>query len=355
MRRLVVHVVVAALAGGCAELAGSVGAAPPALGEWTSYSPALPSPVANNAVAAVQTGGDCWLMSALGIGADLDHTAITTSVYVHRVGDSAWSEVGPPPSAAARVGASAVGIAGKLYLLGGYSVAPNGAETSFANVDIYDPVAGAWSTGAPIPVPIDDTVALTWRDRHIVVISGWSNAGTVAAVQIYDSRRNAWSPATPFPGNPVFGHAGAIVGDELVIIDGVERGPRGYRLVNQAWRGELDPTNPATIVWTDLGGHPGLTRYRAAGGATESGEFWFHGGTDIPYNFNGLAYSGGAPAPPSKSTLVYDGSFADHPAGKPTATMDHRSLASCGATLYLIGGMPAGPSVTSGVWSITTQ
>ena len=295
------------------------------------------------------------MMSALGIGSGLDHTALTTSVYVHRVGDSAWINLGPPPHAAARVAASAVGVADKLYLLGGYSVAPNGAEMSFANVDIYDPVAGAWSTGAPFPVPTDDAVALAWLDRHVVVVSGWSNIDNVAAVQIYDSLRDTWSPATPFPGKPVFGHAGAIVGDELVVIDGVERGPQGYRLVNQAWLGKLDPTNAETIVWTNLGGHPGLARYRAAGGATEAGQLWFHGGTDIPYNFNGLAYSDGAPAPPSGSTLVYAGLFTDRLADKPTATMDHRSLASCGATLYLIGGMTAGPAVTSGVWSITTQ
>ena len=110
---------------------------------WIRYRPALPSPTANNAVAAVSAGGKCWLMSALGIGEGLDHAALTTSVYLHRVGDSSWANVGPPPSAVARVAASAVGVAGKLYLLGGYSVAADGAEASFDNVDIYDPVAAA--------------------------------------------------------------------------------------------------------------------------------------------------------------------------------------------------------------------
>ena len=202
-------------------------------------------------------------------------------------------------------------------------------------------------------MPIDDAVAVAWRDRYIVVVSGWSNRDNVDAVQIYDSTRNAWSMATPFPGTAVFGHSGAIGGDELIVIDGVERGTNGFRLVNQAWRATLDAANPTRIAWTNLGGHPGLARYRGAGGTTDSGELWFHGGTDVPYNTNGLAYAGGAPAPPSGSTLVYADGFADHAVGKSTATMDHRSLAKCGATLYLVGGMTAGPTVSAEVWSIS--
>ncbi len=338
---------------GHASTSWAANVAAPTGAEWTSHRPALPTPTANNAVAAVQTGGHCWIMSALGIGSGLRHSDITTSVYLHRIGDSAWTDVGPPPSAAARVAASAVGVAGKLYLLGGYSVAENGAEASFADLDIYDPLTEAWSAGAPLPVPVDDTVAIAWRDRYIVLVSGWSYTDNVDAVQIYDSTRDTWGTATPFPGVPVFGHAGAIAGDELVVIDGTERGPDGYRLVNQAWSGKLDPARPETIVWADLGRHPGLARYRAAGGSTQAGELWFHGGTDVPYNTNGLAYAGGKPAPPNGSTLVYDGTFSHHPASKGPATMDHRSLARCGGTLYLVGGMTAGPTVTSGVWAIT--
>ena len=322
-------------------------------GSWIRYRPGLPSPAANNAVAAVSVGGDCWLMSALGIGPALDHAALTTSVYLHRVGGSSWADIGPPPSAVARVAASAVGVAGKLYLLGGYSVAADGAEASFDNVDVYDPVGAAWSTAARLLVPIDDAVVVAWRDRYIVVISGWSHTDNVDAVQMYDTTRDAWSMATPFPGTAVFGHAGAIDGDEIVVIDGVERGPSGFRLVKQSWRATLDVANPMQIGWTDLGGHPGQARYRAAGGTTDSGELWFHGGTEIPYNTDGLAYAGGAPAPPSGSTLVYAEGFVDHAVSKPMATMDHRSLAKCGATLYLVGGMTAGPAVTADVWSIT--
>ena len=75
----------------------------------------------------------------------------------------------------------------------------------------------------------------------------------------------------------------------------------------------------------------------------------------MPYNINGLAYADRTPAPPSGSTLAYDLGFTDLPVRHPIPTMDHRSLARCGNTLFLLGGMTAGPTVTPDVWSITTQ
>ena len=70
-----------------------------------------------------------------------------------------------------------------------------------------------------------------------------------------------------------------------------------FPIVNQAWRGDMDPDRPGQITWTDLGEHPGPPRYRAAGGTAPDGTLLFHGGTDTPYNFDGLAYVGGQPSP----------------------------------------------------------
>jgi hypothetical protein len=186
------------------------------------------------------------------------------------------------------------------------------------------------------------------------VVSGWSNTDSVATVQIYDAESESWAVATDFPGTPVFGHAGAITGDTLVIVDGVGSVGFGFELVNQAWLGQLDVDDPTTIEWIDLGSHPGPARYRAAGGTTVDGQLWFHGGTEVPYNFDGLAYDGGRPAPPLATTLIYglDQGFSELGVPKPVATMDHRALARCRATLYSVGGMTAGPEVSAGVWRL---
>jgi hypothetical protein len=193
---------------------------------------------------------------------------------------------------------------------------------------------------------------VTWRDRYIIVVSGWSTTDNVSDVQIYDADTNSWSLANPFPGTPVFGQAMAIDGDELIFIDGVRSGVTGFRIVNQAWRGRLNPDNPTQIVWTDIGPHPGPARYRAAAGV-KAGVLWFHGGTAEPYNFDGLRYDNGQPSVPLDSTLTYlagQWSLSDVPA-KPTATMDHRALVPCGDRLFTVGGMVSGPEATNQIWS----
>jgi N-acetylneuraminic acid mutarotase len=306
--------------------------------------------VANNAVAAVTVDGSCYLLSALGIGGGLTFADITTDANLWVEGDAGWSSVDSVPGGVPRVAASAVGLRGKFYVLGGYSVDENGLEVSSLRVDVFDPVARTWSTAPSLLIAIDDAIAVAWRDRFIVVVSGWSGDENVDAVQIYDADSDQWGQATAFPGIPVFGGSGAIVGDELVVIDGVEAGRFGFTLVNQAWKATLDEASPNTIVWEDLGGHPGPARYRAAAGATAGGSLWFHGGTEIPYNFDGLAYEGGAPAPPLATTLTYQGGFAIHGEDKPEATMDHRALARCGSAVYVVGGMTSGPLVSSKVW-----
>lgn len=323
--------------------------------EWNSSPAGLLRPLTNNGVASLESDGGCTVFSSMGIGEALTSSAITNHVFMLQNGE--WTRLPTPPSAVGRVATSLIGVAGKVVLLGGYSVAPNGLETSFDDVDIFDPDTQLWSSGAAIPVPIDDAVALAWMDRYVVVVSGWSNTSSVSDVQLYDTQMDSWVAATSFPGTPVFGHAGAIDGNRLVLIDGVGESGTGFELVSQSWQGILDPANPEVIVWSDLGPHPGPARYRAAGGTTKSGEMWFHGGSETPYNFDGRDYESGQPALPLASTLTHtDGAgFATLGAPKPTATMDHRALARCNELMISVGGMSAGPLATEEVWQIRTE
>jgi Kelch motif len=336
-----------AIQGGGGEGAGQGGVAP----SW-SQAPALPEPVANNAVAAVETASGCMVLSAFGVDASAAQPGIHRRAWTWTDGDAAWTVQPDLPPTPGRIAASAVALRGKIYVIGGYSVAPNLSETSHADVSVFDPATSSWSAAAPLAEAIDDAVAVAWRDRYIVVVSGWADIqAPVDTVQIYDVESDSWAIGTPFPGTPVFGHAGALDGDTLVVIDGVEGS--AFDLVNQSWRATLNPDDPLTIQWDDLGGHPAPARYRAAA-SNLGGELVFHGGAELPYNFDGLAYGSGAPAPPIATTLAYDpatGNFGPGVIGdKPAATMDHRGLVGCGTARFTVGGMVAGPEVTASLW-----
>lgn len=313
---------------------------------WQSLSP-LPEAVTNNAVAAVSAQGRCTLYSVLGLDGSRASSGIHARAYALE-GDQ-WSSL-PDAPGGGRIAASAVSLRGLLYVLGGYSVATSGEETSYADVDVYDPASGTWAGAAPLPTPIDDAVAVAWQDRWIVVVSGWSNTKPVSAVQIFDADTGTWVTGTDFPGTPVFGHAGALVDDQLVVIDGAASGAGGFTLVHQAWKATLDPSTPTVIRWESLGTHPGSARYRAAAGAIGSTILWA-GGTSEPYNYDGLSYATNQPAPPLAETLTFDTTSSSFGASLPlpVPTMDHRAMIGCGDSLTIVGGMSAGPLVTTDV------
>jgi N-acetylneuraminic acid mutarotase len=176
-------------------------------------------------------------------------------------------------------------------------------------------------------------------------------------VQIYDPARDTWSTATPIPGAPVFGHAGAIVRDAIVYVDGVRvnRDRPRFTIEAASWRGDIDPENPTSISWTRLQTHPGPPLYRAAAGGLDEWAL-FAGGTDNPYNYNGIGYDG-VPARPVRSLLGFNvttGTWTQL-APLPLSTMDHRGMVTMGGTLAIVGGMRTHQAVSSGVLVTTVE
>ena len=315
----------------------------------------LPAPVTNDAVAFADGPDGPTLYSFLGLGAGKTWRDILRSAAACALRTQRCVAVPEVPVAQGRIAATAASVGGKIYLFGGYSVAADGAETSNPETLIFDPVAGRWRTGAPIPVPVDDSVALPYRDRYVYLVSGWHDDGNVARVQVYDTAADRWFEATPYPGTLVFGHAGGIAGGKLVVADGVAvlgRTPQGrhrYGLVAEAWEGEIDPADPAKIAWKPLPPHPGAPAYRMAA-AGEGSRVLFAGGSENPYNYNGMGYDG-RPSAPSARVFAYDlgaGRWVAYP-DKPVASMDHRGLIAAGGKLYILGGMTAGQKVTDQV------
>lgn len=322
---------------------------PPAV-VWRA-GPSLPAPTTNNAVAAVETSGGVEVYSFLGLGPGKTHADVTNRAFRWRVGEDAWEEIDPVPGPG-RLASTAQVVKGRIYLLGGYTVAADGTERSVPDVNVYDPETRAWTRGADMPVPVDDAVAGVWRDSLIVVVSGWHDDGNVANVQLYDPAADHWYSAGRIPGTPVFGHTGAVVGDAVTYIDGVRTvdGAPRYTMEAASWAGALDPVDPTRIEWTRLPPHPGPALYRAAGGVVGLLAV-FVGGTDNPYNYDGVGYDG-RPSDPIRQVLAYAAATGEwhRLAAPPVATMDHRNLGSAGGQVFLVGGMEAGQQVTDDVW-----
>ena len=307
----------------------------------------LPRPVSNNAVAVLRTGEGEEIYSFLGLGAGKSWRDTRSEAYASSLRDGRWRRIADVPGEEGRLAGIALGMRGRVYVFGGYTVAEDHTEVSVPTVHAYVPTRDRYDLQAPMPVPVDDTVAVAYLDRYIYLVSGWHNSGNVNLVQLYDTERDSWTQATPYPGSPVFGHAGGMVGDTMVICDGVrivvhENDNREYEASGECYRGTVRPDDPARIDWFELPAHGPAPLYRmaATGVGWEGGLVVFAGGSDNPYNYDGVGYDG-RPSAPSPRVFAY--SVRDHDWRElgelDVATMDHRGLLQVGEGFLIVGGM----------------
>lgn len=315
----------------------------------------LPQALSNNAVAVAMVDGAPRIYSFFGLGPGKTHADIGRAAFEYDSSRNVWNPLPDVPVAQGRIASIAAAAGGGIYLFGGYTVAADGHEVSTPDVMRFDPATRGYSKVAPMPTPVDDSVALVHENRRIYLVSGWHQDRNVPLVQIYDIRENRWTRASDFPGTPVFGHAGAILGNDLLICDGVRLdvvgGKRTFTASPECWRGRIAADDPARIEWRQTASHPGPPRYRmAAAGDPASGDALFLGGSENPYNYNGIGYDG-RPSPASARAQAYD-FRADQwreLSSLPEASMDHRGLATIDGRHHLIGGMRDAQQVSAEV------
>lgn len=315
--------------------------------QQTSSIPSLPSPHANNAVAQVVVDGKTVLFSFMGLTAGKTYKDISKQAFSYTEGDTAWRQLQDVPVPEGRLAATAVGLGEAVYLFGGYTVAEDGAEVSTLENFRYDARTNRYDPLPAMPVSTDDAVSFVYAERYIYLVSGWHNTGNIRDVQVYDSVDNSWLKATDYPGSPVFGHAGGIVGNQFVIADGVAvfgtraGGDRRFETVNEGWMGTINPDNPAEITYRRLPQLPGRGNYRMGGaGGTSGNRVLFVGGTSSAYNYNGIGYNT-EPSKPTAHVFAWDftaDNWVAYP-DKPTPSMDHRGLVNIGGNWFTIGGM----------------
>ena len=323
---------------------------PVPLSQTASFT--LPEPISNNAVAVADGPDGPTLYSFNGLKAGKSWKDTSNAAYACVIATETCKIIASVPVPEGRLASAAVNIGGKIYIFGGYTVAPNGDEVSTPDVFAFDPATGRYAEKAGMPTPVDDALVVPYQNRFIYVISGWYDEGNVSIVQMFDTQTGTWTEATPFPGTPVFGHAGGIAGNSIIVSDGVATvfadGKRKFVPAKLTWRGDIDPKNPTQISWRGVDAHAGAARYRmAAIGDTAGLRIIFAGGGDNPYNYDGIGYDG-VPASPSGGFFAYDlksdiwqelGRLAE-------PSMDHRGLAKTGGDYYILGGMDAEQNVT---------
>jgi N-acetylneuraminic acid mutarotase len=318
-----------------------------------SKIPAMPAAVSSNAVASLKGGVE--LFSMMGVGPRKTWDDITNQVYVLRLSSGKWSDGRSVPGVAGRLGAAAAGARGQVFLFGGYVVDAQGNEITVPDVNAYEPERQRWYRAADIPMPVDRAVIGVYRDRYIYLVGGKTKTGPVNNVQVYDAEKDSWGEATPLPGTPVFGHAGALADDAIVYVDGAKKssaaGPP-YVASEECWLGRIDRKHPDKIDWTRLPPHPGPARFGIAGGAAErEHKIFFSGGTATPHDFKGASYDG---RPAEISTVTF--AFNLHSKEWETITedtydprMDGRGILDTPLGLVILGGMAKSQAVTARV------
>ena len=320
----------------------------------------LPTPISNNAVTGGLLNGIPHLYSFTGIDSLKNFRGIGLKAFRYNTSTQIWDTIPDVPDNRGKVAAGASTIDSIIYIMGGYHVDNRGNEVSSNKNHRYNINTNSYlSDGAVIPVAIDDHVQAVWKDSLIFLVTGWSNTGNVPNVQIYNPTTNTWTAGTSTPNThsyKSFGASGTIVGNTIYYFGGAS-GASGFNCQNILRVGEIDPSNPINITWSDSIIDPTLFCYRAACVSTSTGINWL-GGSAITYNYNGIAYNGtgGVPATnqniyynPSDSTLNNKYIYGD------SLPMDIRGVADFGNTKYIVGGMVGNQQVTNKVWKLSFQ
>ena len=315
---------------------------------------AIPVPVSNNGVAQVKVNNNWYWISFSGLGNNKGYQDVHNRTFAFDVSKNKWLEKSPVPIAkpinglVGRLASVATAINETAYVFGGYTVAKDHSEVSVPDVYAYHVLSDKYQALAPMPVPVDDSIALPYNNRYIYLISGWHNDGNVNLVQVYDIKTDKWQQASPFPGKAVFGHAGGIVDNTILVCDGVRvdvhlNKRRSYAAETACYRGEIDSQTPHKIAWFKVEHPTGESRYRMAAKGivnnTTNKEIVFVGGSNNPYNYNGIGYNG-MPSEPSNQIWRYNIKTAQWQiTTTDTATMDHRALLELNGELFTLGGM----------------
>jgi N-acetylneuraminic acid mutarotase len=182
-----------------------------------------------------------------GFGAD---RAPLASAEAWAPGAAAWTALPPMPLAVHHPAAAVLG--GRLYVVGGYTAAGalHGATDA---VQVFDPEAGSWRLGAPLPTARGGLAAAVVDGRLVAVGGASEHGGAVGDVAAYDPERAAWTVLAPLP-TPRDHLAVAVVDGRLHVVGG--RDGRSFTLdAHEVYDPAADAWRAAAPLPTGRSGH----------------------------------------------------------------------------------------------------
>lgn len=318
----------------------------------------LPMPLTNHAVAYLHINGQDQYYSFNGLRSGKSYQDISNQAHLWQAGR--WQRLTTPAKQLPVLASVAVAVGESVYLFGGYTVAADHSEQSVPNVWRISGHDQQWTALPPMPTPVDDAVALVYQSRYVYLISGWHDVDNVDLVQVFDVQTHTWQQATAWPLPPVFGHAGGIVDNQMVVCDGVKvrwSGDNKTFLPSPACaQGSINPQDPTEIHWQAIKHHSGVAYYRMAASSDAEAQIFFVAGSDNPYNYDGIGYNG-VPAEPSSAMRLYDINTRQWTTKQDMipASMDHRSLIRTPHGYVIMGGMGPNQVVLDHITTIKTS
>lgn len=148
---------------------------------------------------------------------------------------SRWSSRAQMPTARARL--AVVAYQGMVYAIGGDS-----DEGASGAVEVYDPLADAWTRRANKPRAVRNISAIVLGER-IYVPGGYDATDqAIDNVEVYDPQTDAWSEVAPLPV-PLFAYAAAAVQGKLYLFGGSD----GLRYLDSAY-----VYDPSSDIWSTI-------------------------------------------------------------------------------------------------------
>lgn len=164
-----------------------------------------------------------------------------------------WSRLTPVNEARQEVGVAELN--GKIYLIGGFRDNPTGRLEVATTVEVYDPKTDRWTFVASLPEPLHHTTAVSLAGK-IYVIGGYNTLSfnPVASAYRYDPQVNQWTKIANLPTKRG-ALASVVIGSKIYSVGGE----------GELATGDLASYDPATDRWTTLASMPNPREHITAG------------------------------------------------------------------------------------------
>ncbi|MHB8872754.1 MAG: Kelch repeat-containing protein [Myxococcaceae bacterium] len=229
-----------------------------------AWTPRANMPTGLYSLGAHEIGGLIYLFGGYGTG------GFNNSVLQYHPANDTWVSRAPLPTHRYTFMREAVG--GKVYVIGGQGPADDcgyGPGWPYKDcVQIYDPVADAWSNGTPAPTPLAAGESCALDDKIYVFA-----AIPTMLTYVYDVAADAWATRTPAP---VAREGGACVvhGGQMWLLGGRALAGAGATL------DVIEVYDPATDSWADGGYMPTPRLWFSANEL--DGRLYLAGGGQVP-------------------------------------------------------------------------